>query len=657
MNLAHVHLIVTKELRELGRDVRSLVLLIVVPALLYPLLMLGAGHLAVRGQDALLEETVLIRLVTPLSPEVEQTLEQLPGAELVRDVDEMAAARRPDVTVRTAPPHQAHLDNAVLIEVDGASERGLSAGRRVREALEEAREAAVRERVSALLPELPLEYGAVEVIDIAPKERRGAFVLSRLLAPLLLMVLVLGAFHPAVETSVGERERQTLRTLLASPIHPRSIALGKLLVVALVALLAATANLLGFSVTLAAGLAPLGAMGEVSLSLTTMLSLALVLVPLSLYVAALLLAAASFARTTKEAQVYLTPLLLLLTLPAVAAVLPGVEASWPRAMLPVYGPALVVRELLAGSASWSLVAAAVVGALVVVVVTVGIAARAFTTEALLTGRVTLPLRKAGALDPFDAVLLLLAVSAGLVVLGGFSAAIGGVATILLPQLGVFLGLPLVFAAARSTTPAAALGLRRPARGSGMAWLGALLFAPSLAALAERLSRAFFVLDDDTRHMFEGLLAELAHLPAPWLFVLLALLPAVAEELCFRGAILGAFSSRPWLGLVVSSVAFSAMHGALIRALPTVLLGLVAGLVTLRARSVLPAMTLHLWHNGLVLLVAAWIGSAHTGTDVSTASLYDQLPLWTHLVGVIGFVLLLRGLTSGRPAQLTPGRLG
>jgi membrane protease YdiL (CAAX protease family) len=156
-----------------------------------------------------------------------------------------------------------------------------------------------------------------------------------------------------------------------------------------------------------------------------------------------------------------------------------------------------------------------------------------------------------------------------------------------------------------------------------------------------------VLDDDTRHMFESLLQELAHLPAPWLFVLLALLPAVAEELCFRGAILGAFTARPWLGVLLSSVAFSAMHGALLRALPTVLLGLLAGLLTLRARSVFPAMTLHLWHNGLALIVAAWVGAHDGDVTLSDVGLYDVMPAWVYLVGTCGLMLFARGLWVAR----------
>lgn len=647
MSLRLALVILKKELREITRDLRALLILVAVPALLYPLLMIGAGSLAQKGAASLEQRELLVRIVPPLPVEVEEALRGMDRVKLVLP-GEPLEDKEPDAVVRTRPPDLPGPGAVVLVEVDRARELSLVAESRLTAVLERARILARDQRLRELVPADVLEVGAVEVVDTAAPDQRGGFLLGRMMAPILLMMLVIGAFYPAIDLSAGERERQTLRSLLCAPVHPTTIALGKLLAVSLVAILAALANLTGLTLTVAAGLGPEAGVTALPVDPTSLAISALVLIPLAIYASAALLAVAAFAKNAREAQTLLTPVLLLLVLPAAAAAFPGMEATWPRALIPVFGPALVVREAFAGTWTWPLVVAGAVGAVTLVVVTVGIAARAFTVEALLTGRVRRPARLPGPLEPFDAVLLLFAVAAGFVYAAGPMSRLPVAAGIALPQLALFLGLPVVVVLARSTTPLAALGLRRPRTGAPLlVWAGALLMAPSAGALAARVSHALFPVDAGLLEGFDRIAKGLEGLPLPALVALFVLLPAVCEELCFRGAILGAFSRRPVIGLLISTVAFSALHGALIRALPTLVVGLLAGVVALRARSVLPAMSVHLLHNGLALALGlALEGDAAALLDEGRG-IYDALPVAAHVLAVFGLGMFAYGLWRDR----------
>lgn len=189
------------------------------------------------------------------------------------------------------------------------------------------------------------------------------------------------------------------------------------------------------------------------------------------------------------------------------------------------------------------------------------------------------------------------VSGLLVPLGSPSLAIGLV-------FALFMVLPALLAAPLlGLERRALLGLQRPTAaqlGLG-AGLGLALVPASLALVTLMTSLL-------PPSLFNRrLLAGLDDLVGPFAVVGLVLVPALAEELLFRGAVLGLLqrSGRAWRANLLQAGAFGVLHVALARIPGTFLLGLVAGGLRHRTDSVWPAVTMHLVHNGVVLLVAAW----------------------------------------------------
>lgn len=160
-------------------------------------------------------------------------------------------------------------------------------------------------------------------------------------------------------------------------------------------------------------------------------------------------------------------------------------------------------------------------------------------------------------------------------------------------------------------PVAALGLERPAR----RFVGAaVLIGASAWYLNLRLIELLPIPEGGVQT-----LQDIVDGP-PLVLVLfaLAVLPAIGEELVFRGILVRALATRfvPAAAVVIAALVFSAYHLSLIQLIPTFTLGLLAGALTLRANSVVPAMIAHLINNAVAILVsrdvitgtAAWIGA-------------------------------------------------
>ena len=242
-----------------------------------------------------------------------------------------------------------------------ADDKSVVAYSRVREVLDAWEQEILRQRLSsANLPqELPNPVGSSQ-LDLAAEEQLSANVWSKMFPALLVIMAVTGAFYPAVDVAAGEKERGTMETLLICPATRTEIVLGKFLTVMCFSMSTALLNLMSIGMTgnymlsaRGAGAGAMAKMGEVSLpSLPALAWLLALLIPLSALFSALCLALATFARSSKEGQYYLTPLLMVSIGLTVFCLSPAVEiypvhqASWFYSVMPVVGIALLLKALL-----------------------------------------------------------------------------------------------------------------------------------------------------------------------------------------------------------------------------------------------------------------------------------------------------------------------
>ena len=183
--------------------------------------------------------------------------------------------------------------------------------------------------------------------DVADALQRKAAMWSKILPFVLLIWALTGAFYPAIDLCAGEKERGTLETLLSSPAERLEIVWGKLLTVMLFSMFTAVLNLASMALTGSLILSHLPDFGPPPAA--AILWLLVALVPVSALFSALCLALAAFARSTKEGQYYLMPLVLATMPLTILPMAPGVELNLGNSLIPVTGVVLLLRAMLEGN--------------------------------------------------------------------------------------------------------------------------------------------------------------------------------------------------------------------------------------------------------------------------------------------------------------------
>ncbi|MGI8977722.1 MAG: ABC transporter permease subunit/CPBP intramembrane protease [Pirellulaceae bacterium] len=454
----------------------------------------------------------------------------------------------------------------------------------------------------------------------------GEVVSMATLVPLILILMTItGAVYPAIDLTAGERERGTLESLMAAPLPRLSMLLAKYFAVLTVALLTAGANLAGMSITVySTGLGPM-LFGENGLSPAAILIVLGLLILFAAFFSALLLAVTSFARSFKEAQAYLIPFMLLAIAPGFLSVMPGIELSGVLAVVPLVNIVLLARDVLQGTLNSLLAGAAVVSTALYGVAALALAARIFGSDAILYGsqgswadlfRRPAELRSqpslAGAALCAAVVFALQNVLSGFFALGSGSLPLED-RLMLSAALGAFLYLAVPLGISRLQYVSLPRGFQLRV-GPLLAYAGALLLGLSLWAFAHEIvlltQQLSWVSVDLKKLASAEIFEKIKHLHPVLLVGTMAVAPAICEEWFFRGYLLGSLRGRlpAWAAIAATGILFGLFHvfvsGGVggVRLLPSTLLGLVLGWVCWRTKSVFPGMLLHATHNGLLLLI-------------------------------------------------------
>jgi len=170
----------------------------------------------------------------------------------------------------------------------------------------------------------------------------------------------IGCMYPAIDLFTGEKERGTIETLLTTPVARWQILFGKMGVVVLSGLTAATCALLGLFLSIelidSEGNAEILKIVHSILNPTFIIMLYSLLIPLTVFFAGIMIPIAVNAKSFKEAQSIITPLNIVMVLPAMVGFFPGIELNYVTACIPVVNIVLATKELIAGSLDIGLVA-------------------------------------------------------------------------------------------------------------------------------------------------------------------------------------------------------------------------------------------------------------------------------------------------------------
>ena len=357
-----VRAIAKKELVEFVRDWRTILAILVIPLLMFPLLFI-LFPLLLASEAAELDALVVDVVVQGNSiPEdmglllnnstLNITFEPLPV------LDELSTPQGDEERLRNGSVdailrlrmNESILEYAVLYL--STSEQSLEARSRTFDVLAgwEQNETVQRIEAAGLDPEQtldPLQWdGDVSQSDVATQGEQAGMALS-LFIPLVLSVWTFSsAIQPSIDMTAGERERGTLEALLGLPCTRMELLLGKWLAVATITGVGVLLQVAGLLFAIGY-LATSDIISAPSVSLTALLLLCLAVLLFAIMVVAFELALAMRSHSVKEAGSILGPAVLIILFPALFTQvinLDGIEPFWFA--IPVVNVLLALRELL-----------------------------------------------------------------------------------------------------------------------------------------------------------------------------------------------------------------------------------------------------------------------------------------------------------------------
>jgi sodium transport system permease protein len=352
-----------KEILELLRDRKTLIFTLVIPVLVMPLFGGSFGYASYRMSRNAMEATLPYAVFGERNaPSLAARFTEAQGYRRVALADEnQIRAAIEDGTIKFAlvipqAPAAANTSSNVALHYNAAASVD-AVSRRVQATIEQENTALRRQAASALgLPAPQLAYLENPIVlerrSIADRREQLGEVVGRILPYILLLVCLLAAMYPAIDIGAGENERGTLESLLLAPVSRSSIVLAKFGVI--------------FTTGLTSALLMVGSIGVLArafgdrldpglqqmvkaIGAADLVMLALMLVPTAAIFAAILLSISLYAKSFKEAQGFIQPMMILFFLPIMAAMLPGVSLNWAWALVPLTNVSLAMREIVKGT--------------------------------------------------------------------------------------------------------------------------------------------------------------------------------------------------------------------------------------------------------------------------------------------------------------------
>lgn len=463
--------------------------------------------------------------------------------------------------------------------------------------------------------------------DVADKAGVSAAMWSKILPFIVMIWSLTGAFYPAIDLCAGEKERGTFETLLSSPAQRSEIAIGKLMTVISFSMATALLNLLSMAVTGLFVYSRLtGGMDGLSLGpppVSAILWLVIALVPISGLFSAVALAAAAFARSSKEGQYYLVPLMMISMPLMMIPMLPAAKLDLGTSLIPVSGLMLLLRGLIEGQYEQSLQFFAPVCGVTLLCCWLSVrwVIHQFNSETVLfraserfgvgawvkqiaSQRSELPSVGNALLCCIMILVLSFFVSFSM---GGVPASFMSFTKISIAQLVTTVLVPALFMAViLSKNPRKSLRLNAcSVPVACAAVIMAICFHPLFMVFREFVMVVYPLTGDMSgfESAFENILAGA---PGIWAILLvMAILPAIIEELAFRGFILSGLESlkNKWQAIAIASLFFGLSHSIIQQSVITGVVGVILGIIAVQTRSILPCILYHATHNSLTVLLS------------------------------------------------------
>jgi len=394
MNWKNIKLIFIKELVGTVRDKRTIIAMIIIPLIFYPLLFMGIGYFNQMGNEKS-EEAISKIIITgaEFSPPLLKYFQNNPKIEILSmQNNPLLKLQKGEIQLILIVPSdfkdriEEGESGPLILKYDATETKSRIAQKRINQAIAEYEKEIISQRLSMMhLKEEFIRPLILQTENVASPQKVTGSLLGVLLPYLIVILIFVGAMHTAVDITAGEKERGTITTLLVSQINRLEIVLGKCFAVMLISFISMVLGLIGLTLAFLSGTSIMGGIEgvEFGISFSTIFLLFLVLLPLVGLASAVLIMVGIFARNIKEASSYITPIYMLTIFLGVISISQGIELSGKMFLVPVLNSSFVFKEILMGKIYWSHIITTFSANMVIATLALLGATRLFTKEEVL----------------------------------------------------------------------------------------------------------------------------------------------------------------------------------------------------------------------------------------------------------------------------------
>jgi len=383
--------IARKEFKDTVRDKRTLMAMIVVPLLLFPVIFTVVSGLQSESMEKAMSRELKVAVAGSQVPSgLQAQLESGPNLRLIsfgQDTSYRRYVRSDslDAAITVPPDFQSRVDNMQTGRLQlyyHSTEEGVE--QRLTALLDQYKAKLRRQRLAMLdISEEAIQPLQVDKMDMATMQEKIGKYVGGFIPYIFIIFCFIGAMYPAIDLFTGEKERGTIETILTTPVKRIHILTGKMSVVVATGIISALLAIVGlfgglnFAGTLPAQITQVT--GDI-LQPKFILLLLSMLIPLTIFFAGIMIPISIYAKSFKEAQSIITPINILVILPGIVGLLPGVELTLQTALIPVVNIALATKDIVAGTIDYSLLAAVYGSLILFALLSVAFSVRYFGRE-------------------------------------------------------------------------------------------------------------------------------------------------------------------------------------------------------------------------------------------------------------------------------------
>ena len=554
MNYKKLRLLYKKEILDVIRDKKTILTMVVLPVILYPLLFLVIMQVMSMINTSQQERTYYIAYEAVTDENRQALNDWIAGDEdkldyIIKEVESENPVKDLEDEIIDAYLTTDVTDSQVIYEIHYLS--AVTNSSTVCDMLDEEIDAYAKKKSEENAKEAGLDVKQVlypvtaEFTDASSNESSIGSILGSVIPFLLITSILMGSMYPAIDATAGEKERGTLETLLTLPIGNMELIMSKFLSVATITVVSVFINILsigGIAVYLYATISSLTESTEafhLESFVPAILISVICVMAFALFMSALVMCICAFAKSFKEANNYITPLTLVVMLTAYIGFIPNVELDAKMALVPVANICLLMKDLLVFKYDFMLILLVLLSNVIYAFIAIWLLGRIYNSESILFGESASGIKlferrkniKKGSLPSISESLLLMVVALLLMVyVGGIMSLSEPLMGVIVPQL--FIGvLPILACLYIKGDAKKIFALHLPTPKALVGSLFLLLGAGSCSLLLSNLLSYWFPdssqgLNEEYMTMLDGV----SFVPA---LLLIALTPAVCEELMFR----------------------------------------------------------------------------------------------------------------------------